>query len=163
MILRLDFERLRTLDEIRAFLDGNEPVVIRLVERGEAYELVRRVLVRFRYAGLDRAGKGLVKRFLGKATGFSRAQLTRLIGQHRATGRIEDRRRGPVRPFERRHTVADVRLLAEADGILGGLCGPATLVPPANLATPHACRRRPINPSSQHLWPTPPDPTRRTA
>ena len=126
MILRLDFERMRTLDEVRAFMDGNTPVDFRSVDRDEAYELIRRMLVRFGYAGLDRAGKSLLKRFLGKATGFSRAQLTRLVGQYRATGRIEDRRRGPVRPFERRYTVADVRLLAEADGILGGLCGPAT-------------------------------------
>ena len=87
MILTLDIERLRTLDEIRAFTEGNAPVDFRLVDRNDAYELVR-----FRYAGLDKAGKGLVKRFLGKATGFSRAQLTRLIGQYRATGRIEDRR-----------------------------------------------------------------------
>ena len=59
-------------------------------------------------------------------TGLSRAQLTRLIGQYRATGRIEDRRRGPARPFERRYTAADVRLLAETDEILGGPCGAAT-------------------------------------
>ena len=47
MILRLEFERLRTLDELRAFMDGNTPVDFRSVDRGEAYELVRRMLVRF--------------------------------------------------------------------------------------------------------------------
>ena len=126
MILTLDTERLRTLEEIRTFMEGNRPVDFRSADRAGAYEFVRRTLVRFRYGTLDKPSKGLLKEFLGKVTGLSRAQLTRLIGQYRATGRIEDRRRGPARPFERRHVVADIRLLAEVDGILGGLCGPAT-------------------------------------
>ena len=75
---------------------------------------------------LDKPAKGLLRRFLGRVAGLSRAQLTRLIGHYRATGRIEDRRRGPARPFERRYTAADVRQLAEADEILGDLCGAAT-------------------------------------
>ena len=45
--------------------------------------------MRFRYGTLDKPSKGLLKEFLGKVTGLSRAQLTRLIGQYRATGRIE--------------------------------------------------------------------------
>ena len=126
MILTLDTERLRTLEEIRTFMEGNRPVDFRSADRAGAYEFVRRTLVRFRYGTLDKPSKGLLKEFLGKVTGLSRAQLTRLIGQYRATGRIEDRRRGPARPFERRYAVADIRLLAEVDGILGGLCGPAT-------------------------------------
>ena len=126
MILRLDAERLRTLDDVRAFLEGSDPVGFRPVDRSETYAFVRRVLVRFRHAELPRAGKGLVKEFLGKVTGLSRAQLTRLIGQHARTGRIEDRRRGPARPFERRYTAADIRLLAEVDKTLGERSGPAT-------------------------------------
>ena len=57
-----------------------------------------------------------MKGFLAKATGLSRAQLTRLVRQFPTTGRIADRRVGaPRRPFERRYTAADIRLLAEAD------------------------------------------------
>ena len=96
----------RTLAEVRTFLDGSHPVDFRLVDRNDAYGFVRRTLVRFRYATLDKPSKGLLRRFLGKVTGLSRAQLTRLIGQYRATGRIEDRRRGPAQPFERRYTAA---------------------------------------------------------
>ena len=88
----------------------------------EAYAFVRRVLVRFRYAELPKAGK----EFPGEVTGLSRAQLTRLVGQHARTGTIEDRRRGPARPFERRYTATDTRLLAEVDEILGELSGPTT-------------------------------------
>ena len=60
-------------------------------------------------------------------TGLSRAQLTRLMAQHRSTGRIRDRRSaGPSRPFTRRYTAADIRLLTEVDTALGQRCGPAT-------------------------------------
>ncbi len=126
MILRLDIERLRTLDEVRDFMAGSEPVDFRFVERVHAYDFVRRVLVRSRYLRLARSDKGLVRRFLVKVTGFGRAQIARLISQYRETGRIEDRRRGPKRPFPRRYTKADIGLLAEVDETLGGLCGAVT-------------------------------------
>ena len=124
--MRLDAERLRTLDDMRAFLEGSDAVAFRPLDRRETYEFVRRVLVRFRYGEMGKAGKGLVKEFLGKVTGLSRAQLTRLVGQYARTGTVTDRRRGPARPFERRYTAADIRLLAEVDETLGELSGPAT-------------------------------------
>ena len=93
MILTFDTERLRTLEEIRTFMEGNRPVDFQSADRADAYEFVRRTLVRFRYGALDKPSKGLLKEFLGKVTGLSRAQL---IGQYRATGRIEDRLRGPA-------------------------------------------------------------------
>ena len=68
------------------------------------------------------ADKGLVRRFLVKVTGFSRAQASRLISQYWVTGRIEDRLQGPKRPFRRRYTKADIGLLAEVGKTLGGLC-----------------------------------------
>ena len=107
MILRLDIERLRTLEEVRDFLAGSEPVDFHFTDRRGAYDFVTRALRRLNYGGLSKAHKGVVRRFVAKVTGWSRAQTTRLIGQYRKTGRIEDRRRGATRPFERRYTAAD--------------------------------------------------------
>ena len=78
------------------------------------YVLVRRTLVQLEYHHrLSKPDKGLVKRYLEKVTGLSRSQLTRLIGLLR-TGKIKDRRgKVPARPFERRYTQSDIRLLAE--------------------------------------------------
>ena len=126
MILRLDAERLPTLDDTRAFLEGSDPVAFRPVHRPETYAFVRRVLVRFRYTELHKPGKGLVQGFLGNVAGLSRAQLTRLVGQYVRTGMVADGRRGPARPFERRYTAADIRLLPDVDETLGELSGPAT-------------------------------------
>ena len=59
MIVTLCTERIRTLDDIRAFLDGNEAADITARDRESAYAFVERTLVRFRYhIGLVRAGKG---------------------------------------------------------------------------------------------------------
>ena len=57
-------------------------------------------------------------------TGLSRAQLTRLVAQHRATGSIADRRGAPRRPFPRRYTSTDTGLLAELDRLHGTVSGP---------------------------------------
>ncbi len=78
--MTLQTERLHTVEQLRGFLDGNGEVDFRPLDRDEAYGFVRRTLVRLDYDALGRAGKGTVREFLGKATGLSRAQVTRLIG-----------------------------------------------------------------------------------
>ena len=80
----------------------------------------------FGYARLGKADKGLVRRYLCKVTGRSRAQMTRLIAQYRKTGRIRNHHRAPERPFPRRHTREDIVLLAEIDSLHSTLSAPAT-------------------------------------
>ena len=127
MIVTLQTERLCTVDQINAFLEGSDPVDYSPEDRDGIYEFVRRTLVGIGYARLGRIGKGAVREYLGKTTGLSRAQVSRLIGQYRATGRVVDRRRGNSgRPFARVYTAADIRLLAEVDEIGNQMCGPAT-------------------------------------
>ena len=119
--------RLESLEQVRAFVEGSEGLDFVGSDRCSRNDFVRRLLVKFEYRTLGKADKGLVKRFLGKATGLSRAQLTRLVRQHAKTGRIEDRRRGaPAKPFVRRYTAVDAVLLAEVDETLGQVCGQAT-------------------------------------
>ena len=73
MILKLDIERVRTVDEVRDFMAGSEPVDFHLTERRGAYDFVTRTLRRLSYAGLTKADKGVVRRFVAKVTGLSRA------------------------------------------------------------------------------------------
>ena len=127
--MTLRTERIRTLDQIRAFLDGSEPTDFRFAGRDSAYDFVRRTLVGFEFHGLKRDEKGLVKRFIEKVTGYSRSQITRLVKQHRRTGGIRDhRKKPPAKPFPRRYTPYDAALLAEVDEAFGQLSGPATKV-----------------------------------
>ena len=74
MILRLDVERLRTIEEVRDFMAGSEPVGFHLTDRRGACDFVRRTLVRLSYRALTRAHKGVVRRFVAKVTGLSRAE-----------------------------------------------------------------------------------------
>ena len=126
MIVRLDTHRLQTLDQVREFLAGSEQVDLQPQTRADSYALVAKTVRRFDYALRGKADKGLLRRFLAKVAGLSRAQITRLLQQHRTTGEIADRRDTPRRPFPRRYSNADIGLLAELDVLHGTLSGPAT-------------------------------------
>ncbi len=115
------------MEQLRAFVEGNEAVDFQPESRDEAYGFVRDTLDRFGYRGLGRRDKGVVLRFLVTATGISRQQMERLVRQWRETGSIRDRRGGGRgRPFARRYTAADIRRLAEVDEAYDHMSGLAT-------------------------------------
>jgi transposase len=114
-----------SLDQIRTFLEGNEEIRFQGEGRGEIYAWVDGLLRQQDYRRLERAGKGLVRRYIEKMTGLSRAQLTRLIRRYHAMGTVKlaaSRRRR----FARRYTTEDVALLVTVDQAHGKLSGPAT-------------------------------------
>ena len=141
--MTLQTERLRTMEQVRAFVEGSEPVDCQPKDRGSAYAFVRRTLAAFDYHRLGRADRGCVRAYIGKARGFSAAQISRLIRQQAETGAVADRRaRNSGRPFETVYTAADIRLLAEVDEASRGDVGAGDLRDPA----PRARRawRRPL-------------------
>jgi transposase InsO family protein len=117
-------ERLK-LEQIRAFLAGSEELRFHAGNRRERYEFVGRTLVEQEYARLGKHNKGLVRRYLAKVTGLSRAQLTRLIGQYRERGVVKARAYRRHR-FASRYSQQDIVLLAEVDQAHETLSGPAT-------------------------------------
>jgi len=114
MIVTLKAQGLQTLEQIRAFLAGSAPLSFAAPQREAAYGFIAAQLCHFGYLRLGKADKGLVHRYLCKVTGISRAQMTRLIAQYRATGRVVDRRGPPAQPFARRYTPEDVRFPSSA-------------------------------------------------
>ena len=54
----LQTHRVRTLDQVRSFLDGAEPVEVQPLERSARYELVARTPRRFGYWQPGKADKG---------------------------------------------------------------------------------------------------------
>lgn len=119
-----DGEKL-SLEQIQAFLEASGEVHFQARNRQELYGWVDRVLRHQDYGRLQRRGKGLVRRYLAKMTGLSRAQVTRLIGIYRQGGQVRPRTYRRHR-FARRYTRADIELLAEADQAHETLSGPAT-------------------------------------
>ena len=117
-------ERL-SLEQIQAFLTGNEEIEFKASNRKELYAWTERTLCAQNYAGLHRSGKGLMKRYIGKVTGLSRAQLTRLIGQYAESGIVRTRQ-GRGQRFTARYNPGDIALLAQVDEAHETLSGPAT-------------------------------------
>ena len=114
-----------SLQQVQSFLNGNEEVVFKAPNRKELYGWTERTLCAQGYAGLGRSGKGLMKRYVEKVTGLSRAQVTRLIGQY-AGGGIVRTRQGRGRRFTGRYNPFDIALLAQVDEAHETLSGPAT-------------------------------------
>ena len=103
------------IDQVRDFLSGTQRVVFEVaVDKPSRYDWVRRTLVKFNYLSCSKADKGTLMGYLMKVSGYSRAQLKRLIKQYRETGELRARQR-TVRGFARRYTQADMRLLAAMD------------------------------------------------
>lgn len=127
MIVTLHTQGLQTLVQVRAFVSGNEAIAYTLTDRTTAYGWMADTLTHFRYGGCTRADKGVLRQYLGKVTGLSRAQVARCIKQFtEGGGKIGDRRRAPAAPFVRRYTAEDIRLLAEVDALHGTLSGSTT-------------------------------------
>jgi transposase InsO family protein len=127
MVIDMNEKRLVTLEQLRDFLAGTKEVEFQAWgEDDERYRHIEGVVKRFQYAGLKRAGKGLVLRYLERTTGYSRQQLTRLVARCLRTGQLAKAYGAPKIGFVRCFTEADVALLAETDSLHGTLSGPAT-------------------------------------
>jgi transposase InsO family protein len=121
----MDDSQLETMEQVSQFLVGSVAMRMAICSKPESYDWVRRTLVRFQYLTLGRADRGLLLKYLVRVSGFSRAQITRLVGQYRATGKIE-RRYCTTNGFQRKYTFEDICLLGQLDELHGTLSGPAT-------------------------------------
>jgi len=117
-------ERL-SLEQIGEFLAASEEFRFEANNREETYGWVTRTLVEQEYGGQKREAKGLLRNYLGKMTGLSRAQVTRLIGQYLESGIVKERTYRRNR-FAIQYQAADVELLAGVDEAHETLSGPAT-------------------------------------
>jgi transposase InsO family protein len=113
------------LEQIRAFMAASEDIRFKGRNRKEIYNWVRQTAVEQQYHLQGKAEKGLLRSYIAKTTGLSRAQVTRLIGQYLATGKVEEKeyRR---RRFPSLYTRKDIELLAGVDEAHETLSGPAT-------------------------------------
>jgi hypothetical protein len=114
-----------SLQQIEQFLWAATEVRFEARQREAVYGWVERLLCQQEYARQGRRARGVLRRYIGKMTGLSRAQLTRLVGRYRATGRVRLKARCRHR-FPTRYTRADIELLAQVDEAHESLSGPAT-------------------------------------
>ncbi len=114
-----------SLQEIEKFLLAAQEVRFEASQREEVYGWIERLLCQQEYVRQGRRARGLLRRYIGKMTGLSRAQLTRLVGRYMATGQVGKKATRRHR-FPRHYTSADIELLARVDEAHESLSGPAT-------------------------------------
>lgn len=119
-----DGEKLN-LEQIREFLEASQNLQFEVRDRRQIYEWVTNILRQHRYGQQGRAAKGLLRQYLIKMSGMSRAQMTRLVAEYRAKGEVQA---GGYRRhrFASKYTRADMALLASVDEAHETLSGPAT-------------------------------------
>ena len=134
MVIDMDETRLRTIEQLQEFLSATPQVAFTAPPKGSAadnqlYQHISRVLTRFDYPHRGKRDRGVVLAYLRRTTGYSRAQLTRLVARW-AIGRVAQeplrkQYRGPAAPFARKYTAADLELLVEMDRAHEDVCGAA--------------------------------------
>jgi hypothetical protein len=117
--------KVRTIEEVRRFLQGSDGIEFNPISGEEKYAWVESVLRRFKYPILRRMDKRLLRRYLEKVSGYSRAQVFRLIATYGRSGALR-RQRYHRHNFPEKYTRGDVELLAKTDELHDYLSGPAT-------------------------------------
>ncbi len=83
----MSLEQLTTIDAIKQFLEGIQAVAFNIAsDKKERYSWLQSVLVKPRFMQFGKADKGVITRCLLKVTGYSLAQIKRLIRQYVKTG-----------------------------------------------------------------------------
>ena len=127
MVIDLNEAQVRTLEQVRQVLAGTQALAFTAAADDEArYRWIEQVLRRFGYRQLGRADRGAVLAYVQRLSGYSRAQVTRLVSRWAGGEVLAKQYRRPAHAFARRYTSADVALLVEVDRAMGTLSGPAT-------------------------------------
>lgn len=133
MVINMNETRLATIAQLQEFLAGSHEIEFTAHDSNdcERYAHISRVLKRFDYPRLKRGEAGVVLAYLRRTSGYSRAQLTRLVGRWSgnclAATPLVKRYSAPAAPFRRKYTAEDVALLVQTDRANGQACGAAVV------------------------------------
>ncbi|WP_216638425.1 hypothetical protein, partial [Endozoicomonas arenosclerae] len=99
---------IKTLEDVRSLLSQADCLEPGWDSKDECYRWIELTLSHFKYRSLSKGDKGLIRRYLTIGSGYSRAQVTRLINQYISKGSVK-RRQCTTRGFQTRYTKADIR------------------------------------------------------
>ncbi len=114
-----------SIAQVKEFIKVSKDIKFQGAKRKDKYEWIETVLLRFRYFTLRKKEKSILKEYVLKMTGFSDAQLTRLIARKKKWGRITAHETKRHR-FSRIYTPEDIACLIKTDEAHNRLSGPAT-------------------------------------
>jgi hypothetical protein len=82
MVIDMNESQVRTLEQVRQVLQGTQALQFRRPDdEAGRYGWIDAVLRRFAYRSLGRADRGLLRAYVQRFSGYSRAQVTRLVGR----------------------------------------------------------------------------------
>lgn len=130
MVINMNETRLCTIEQIEQFLGGSAQIDFSAHGGDlERYAHIGDVLKRFGYHQRNKHDRGVLLRYLQHTSGYSRAQVNRLVKQWHANrlARVPlvKRYKAPAAPFARKYTGVDIELLVEMDRAHEDVCGPA--------------------------------------
>lgn len=127
MVIDMNESQVRTLAQVREVLAGTTALEFHCAQDDtQRYAWIGSVLKRLGYRQLKRADRGAVLAYLRHLSGYSRAQVTRLVQRWCSGAALVKRYQVPAHAFARKYTAADVALLARVDRAMDTLSGPAT-------------------------------------
>lgn len=115
-----------TLKQLEAFTRAAQGMIVTGARRKETYAWIEQLLTRFFYFSLRKRDKVTVRRFIMQMTGYSEAQVSRLIRKKKTTRHILAVASARHSRFPTTYTTDDVARLIELDEAHGKLSGHAT-------------------------------------
>ena len=130
MVIDMNEAQVRSVEQMLQVLAGTQALEFRQAgDDQDRYAWIGAVLGRIDYNRLKkRPDRGVVLMYLQRLSGYSRAQVKRLVATW-LSGRdtpLVKRYRAPEHAYARHYTDADVALLADVDRALDTLSGPTT-------------------------------------
>src|ERR1035437_158224 len=130
MVINMNEDRIGTIEQVEQFLSASAPIEFSATgDDSERYGHISRVLKRFDYPRRGKRERGVLLRYLQHTSGYSRAQVTRLVTRWQRNRLAEvplaKHYGGPTVPFARKYTPGDIALLVAMDKANEDVCGPA--------------------------------------
>lgn len=114
MNITMNDSQIQTIPQIEQFIQSSEGISFRGKSKVEIYEWIEKALIKYKYIKLRKKEKGLIHQYMMKMTGYSRAQINRLILQYKKMGKV--RVTEYVRhKFSCQYSPKDIELLARTD------------------------------------------------
>lgn len=127
MVIDMNLLKLKTLAQLRQFLDSTQALEFAsLADTAACYAHVEQTIQHFSYASLCRADRSVVLRYLERTSGYSSAQVKRLVARVLDGQALQLRYVTSSTAYARRFTDQDIALLAQIDQAFDTLSGAAT-------------------------------------
>lgn len=126
MTLSMNDTHLVTMEQLEAFVVASHGMNFVGITRAEKYVWLEKLLQRFFYKTSRKKNKHLIKQYAMKMTGYSDAQMTRLLSAYCETKHLQVPTSNKRSRFPTRYTKSDIARLIETDNAHSRLSGRAT-------------------------------------